>query len=459
MTSLKGKTLFVSGGSRGIGLAIALRAARDGANVAIAAKTAEPHPKLKGTIYTAADEVRAAGGKALPVLCDIRDEAQVIAAIDQTVAEFGGIDICVNNASAISLTNSQMTDMKRFDLMMGINTRGTFMVSKYCIPHLKKADNPHILMLSPPLDMKAKWFEHSTAYTMAKFGMSMCVLGLSGELKAAGIAVNALWPRTTIATAAVGNLLGGDAMMRASRTPEIMGDAAYVDLHQAVARIHRAVLHRRQGALCQRRARLRALSRRSLRAPDVGLLRARRRRAAAGRHRDRRCRRLAGCRSRAKRHASSGRGEIRVISRKLIAGVLGPDRIGRRPASSSAPIAPFASRPAWSPTMSARRPSSPGSIRKRCLRKPSDRDGIAPAALGSAISASIAPARPSMPRWLGCSAATRRFMKGSAACCCTDPSEPYLLKSDIDALKTPKAPPLLPEIAGADRGRAVRSRD
>jgi citronellol/citronellal dehydrogenase len=228
MTSLKGKTLFVSGVSRGIGLAIALRAARDGANVAIAAKTAEPHPKLQGTIYTAADDIRAAGGKALPILCDIRDEAQVIAAVDQTVAQFGGIDICVNNASAISLTDSQSTDMKRFDLMMGINTRGTFMVSKYCIPHLKKADNPHILMLSPPLDMKTKWFEHSTAYTMAKFGMSLCVLGLAGELKAAGVAVNALWPRTTIATAAVGNLLGGDAMMRASRTPEILADAAYM---------------------------------------------------------------------------------------------------------------------------------------------------------------------------------------------------------------------------------------
>jgi citronellol/citronellal dehydrogenase len=227
MASLKGKTLFISGGSRGIGLAIALRAARDGANVAIAAKTAEPHPKLKGTIYSAADEVRAAGGKALPVLCDIRDEAQVMAAIDKTVAEFGGIDICVNNASAISLTDSQKTDMKRFDLMMGINTRGTFMVSKYCIPHLKKAGNAHILMLSPPLDMKTKWFAHSTAYTMATFGMSMCVLGLAGELQRDGIAVNALWPRTTIATAAVGNLLGGDAMMRASRKPEIMGDAAY----------------------------------------------------------------------------------------------------------------------------------------------------------------------------------------------------------------------------------------
>jgi citronellol/citronellal dehydrogenase len=230
MTSLKGKTLFISGGSRGIGLAIALRAARDGANVAIAAKTAEPHPKLKGTIYTAAEEIRAAGGKALPILCDIREEAQVFNAVDKTVAEFGGIDICVNNASAISMTNSEMTDMKRFDLMIGINTRGTFMVSKYCIPHLKKADNPHILMLSPPLDMQAKWFEHSTAYTIAKFGMSMCVLGLSAELKSAGVAVNALWPRTTIATAAVGNLLGGEATMRASRTPEIVADAAHVIL-------------------------------------------------------------------------------------------------------------------------------------------------------------------------------------------------------------------------------------
>ncbi len=230
MASLQGKTLFITGASRGIGLAIALRAARDGANVAIAAKTTEPHPKLKGTIYTAAEEIVAAGGKALPLVCDIRDEAQVVDAIGKTVAEFGGIDICVNNASAISLTNSQATDMKRYDLMMGINTRGTFMVSKYCIPHLKKAANPHILMLSPPLDMKAKWFAASTAYTMAKFGMSMVALGLSGELKHAGVAVNALWPRTTIATAAVGNLLGGDAMIRASRAPEIMGDAAHAIL-------------------------------------------------------------------------------------------------------------------------------------------------------------------------------------------------------------------------------------
>ncbi|MDI2055097.1 NAD(P)-dependent oxidoreductase [Bradyrhizobium sp. Mp19] len=231
MTSLKGKTLFISGASRGIGLAIALRAARDGANVAIAAKTAEPHPKLEGTIYTAADEVRAAGGKAMPVLCDIRDEAQVVAAIEQTVAEFGGIDVCVNNASAISLTNSQATDMKRFDLMIGINTRGTFMVSKYCIPHLKKAENPHILMLSPPLDMKTKWFEHSTAYTMAKFGMSMCVLGLAGELKSAGVAVNASRrPSGLRKTNMSGNSLAHrTTWLRSdlSRTPEIMGDAAY----------------------------------------------------------------------------------------------------------------------------------------------------------------------------------------------------------------------------------------
>ena len=200
MTPLKGKTLFISGGSRGIGLAIALRAARDGANVVIAAKTTTPQPKLEGTIFTAAEQIRDAGGKALAVACDIRDEAQVAAAVDQAVAQFGGIDICINNASAISLSPVQTTDMKRFDLMMAINTRGTFLVSKTCIPHLKKAANPHILMLSPPLDMKTKWFAPSTAYTIAKYGMSMCVLGLAGELKRDGIAVNALWPRTTIAT-------------------------------------------------------------------------------------------------------------------------------------------------------------------------------------------------------------------------------------------------------------------
>jgi citronellol/citronellal dehydrogenase len=230
MTTLKGKTLFITGASRGIGLAIALRAARDGANIAVAAKTVEPHPRLQGTIYTAAEEIMGAGGQALPVVCDIRDEAQVVDAIEKTVAEFGGIDICVNNASAIRLADSQGTDMKRFDLMMDINTRGTFMVSKYCVPHLKKAENPHILMLSPPLDMRAKWFERATAYTISKYGMSMCVLGLSAELSRAGIAVNALWPRTTIATGAVSNLLGGEAVMRASRTPAIMGDAAHVIL-------------------------------------------------------------------------------------------------------------------------------------------------------------------------------------------------------------------------------------
>jgi citronellol/citronellal dehydrogenase len=233
MTSLKGKTLFITGASRGIGLAIALRAARDGANIAIAAKTVEPHPKLKGTIHSAAEEVMSAGGQALPIACDIRDEAQVIAAVEATVAEFGGIDACINNASAIRLTDFQGTDMRRFDLMMNVNTRGTFVVSKHCIPHLKKADNPHILMVSPPLDMRPKWFEHATAYSISKYGMSMCVLGLSAELKRAGIAVNALWPRTTIATAAVSNLLGGEAVMRASRMPEIMADAAHTILTRA----------------------------------------------------------------------------------------------------------------------------------------------------------------------------------------------------------------------------------
>ena len=230
MTSLKGKTLFITGGSRGIGLAIARRAAHDGANIAIAAKTTTPQPKLEGTIFTAAEEIEAAGGRALPLACDIRDEDQVLAAVAATVKEFGGIDICINNASAISLTPVQATEMKRFDLMMAINTRGTFLVSKSCIPHLKKASNPHILMLSPPLDMRTKWFAPSTAYTIAKYGMSMCVLGLAGELKADAIAVNALWPRTTIATAAVGNLLGGEAMIRASRKPEIVADAAHAIL-------------------------------------------------------------------------------------------------------------------------------------------------------------------------------------------------------------------------------------
>ena len=225
--SLQGRTLFITGASRGIGLAIALRAARDGANVAIAAKTDTPHPKLEGTIHTAAEAIERAGGKALPMVVDVRDEDAVRDALDQTAKKFGGIDIVVNNASAISLTNTADTEMKRYDLMHQINARGTFLVSKYAIPHLEKASNPHILMLSPPLDMAEKWFSPHLAYTMAKFGMSLCVLGLAGELRGRGIAVNALWPRTTIATAAIRNLLGGDALMRASRTPEIMADAAH----------------------------------------------------------------------------------------------------------------------------------------------------------------------------------------------------------------------------------------
>lgn len=223
--SLKGKTVFISGGSRGIGLAIALKAARDGANVTIAAKTAEPHPKLPGTVYTAAKEIVEAGGNALPVICDIRDEAQVAEAVEKTVAEFGGIDVCVNNASAIQLTGTLATDMKRYDLMHQINTRGTFLVSKMCIPHLKNAVNPHILNLAPPLDMEAKWFKNHVAYTMAKFGMSMCTLGMSAEFAQAGIAVNSLWPLTAIDTAAVRNLLGGETVAAMSRSPEIMADA------------------------------------------------------------------------------------------------------------------------------------------------------------------------------------------------------------------------------------------
>jgi citronellol/citronellal dehydrogenase len=228
--SLKNKTLFITGASRGIGLAIALRAARDGANVAVAAKTADPHPKLPGTIYSAAKEIEEAGGKALPLVVDVRDEANVAEAIERTAAKFGGIDICVNNASAIQLTPTTMTDMKRYDLMHQINTRGTFMVSKYCIPYLKKAANPHILNLSPPLDMSERWFSGHVAYTMAKYGMSMCVLGMAGELRPDGVAVNALWPRTGIATAAIRNALAGDEGMKMCRTVEIMADAAHVIL-------------------------------------------------------------------------------------------------------------------------------------------------------------------------------------------------------------------------------------
>jgi citronellol/citronellal dehydrogenase len=225
--SLRGKTLFITGASRGIGLAIGLRAARDGANVAIIAKTAEPNPKLPGTIYTAAKEIEEAGGKALPIMCDIRHEDQVAAAVAKTVETFGGIDILVNNASAINLTGTEMTDMKRYDLMHSINTRGTFLCSKLCVPHLKKAANPHVLNLSPPLNMETRWFQPHVAYTMAKFGMSMCVLGMAGEFKGK-IAFNALWPRTTIATSAIKNLLGGDAAMKGSRKPEIIADAAHI---------------------------------------------------------------------------------------------------------------------------------------------------------------------------------------------------------------------------------------
>jgi citronellol/citronellal dehydrogenase len=229
--SLQGKTFFITGGSRGIGLAIALRAAADGANIAIAAKTVEPHPKLEGTIHSAAAAIEKAGGKALPLAVDVREEAAVKAAIEETAAKFGGIDIVVNNASAIQLTPVAATDMRRYDLMQQINSRGTFMVSKYALPYLTKAANPHILMLSPPLDMQTKWFAPHTAYSMAKFGMSLVVLGLSGEQRGK-IAVNALWPRTTIATAAIKNLLGGDAIMRMSRKPDILAEAAYRIFHK-----------------------------------------------------------------------------------------------------------------------------------------------------------------------------------------------------------------------------------
>ena len=227
MASLKNKTIFMSGGSRGIGLAIALRAAADGANVVIAAKTADPHPKLPGTIFTAAAEIETAGGRALPVVCDIREEEQVADAVDRAIATFGGIDICINNASAIQLTPTNMTDMKRFDLMHQVNARGTFLVSKSCLPHLKQAQNPHILNLSPPLDMSPKWFGNHVAYTLAKYGMSMCTLGMAEEFSKSAIAVNSLWPLTAIDTAAVRNLLGGDAMAKMSRKPEIMADAAH----------------------------------------------------------------------------------------------------------------------------------------------------------------------------------------------------------------------------------------
>ncbi|NJN33381.1 MAG: NAD(P)-dependent oxidoreductase [Saprospiraceae bacterium] len=229
--SFSGKTVFITGASRGIGLAIGKRLAQEGANIVIAAKTDTPNPKLPGTIYSAAEEIEAAGGHALPVVCDIRFEESVQEAVNQAVTKFGGIDILINNASAISLTGTLHTEMKRYDLMHGINTRGTFLVSKTCLPHLLKAENPHVLNLSPPLSMKTVWFENHVAYTMAKFGMSMCVLGMSGEFKGK-VAFNALWPRTTIATAAVQNLLGGDEMIRRSRKPEVLSDAAFYILQR-----------------------------------------------------------------------------------------------------------------------------------------------------------------------------------------------------------------------------------
>ena len=220
----------MSGGSRGVGLEIAKALGKDGANVAILAKTTEPHPTLPGTIFTAADEIKEVGGNPLPIVCDIRFEDQVEAAVEETASKFGGIDICINNASAIQLTGTLQTDMKRYDLMNQINARGTFLVSKVCLPHLLKSDNPHILNLSPPLDMDPKWFGPHVAYTMAKFGMSLCVLGMAEEFKEEGVAVNALWPRTAVATAAIKNALGGDSIMNISRSPKIMADAAYVIL-------------------------------------------------------------------------------------------------------------------------------------------------------------------------------------------------------------------------------------
>ncbi len=235
MTSLQGKRAIISGGSRGIGLAIAKRLAAEGGRIAILAKTAEPHPKLPGTIYTAAEEIEAVGGKALPIVTDVRDENQVKSAVAQAAETFGGLDICINNASAISLTPTSKTEMKRFDLMFAVNVRATFMLSKECLPHLEKGEKPHILNISPPLDMQAKWFAPTVAYTMSKFGMSQCVLGMAGELKSKGIAVNALWPHSVIATAAISNVVAGHLAFPHCRKPDIMADAAAVILSKEAA--------------------------------------------------------------------------------------------------------------------------------------------------------------------------------------------------------------------------------
>lgn len=230
--SLEGRTLFITGGSRGIGLAIALRAARDGANVALLAKTAEPHPKLEGTVFTAAEEIEQAGGKALPIVGDVRDEASVAGAVAQAAERFGGIDVLVNNASAINLAGTESLEMKRYDLMQTINTRGTFVTSQKCIPHLRESGNAHALTLSPPLSLDPKWFKNHVGYTLSKFGMSMCTLAMAEEFREDGIAFNSLWPRTLVATAAVQNLLGGDAAMAASRKPEVVADSAYAILNR-----------------------------------------------------------------------------------------------------------------------------------------------------------------------------------------------------------------------------------
>ena len=225
--TLAGRTIFISGASRGIGLAIAVRAARDGANVALMAKTAEPHPRLDGTVHTAAETIEAAGGRALPIVGDVRDEQQVEAAVARAVDHFGGIDVCVNNASAIDLSGIEQLDMKRYDLMQDINVRGTYVVSRACVPHLRRGTNPHVLTLSPPISLEPRWLAPFTAYTVAKYSMSLVALGLAQELRDAGVASNTLWPRTLVATAAVNNLLGGEEAMRRSRTPAVYADAAH----------------------------------------------------------------------------------------------------------------------------------------------------------------------------------------------------------------------------------------
>jgi citronellol/citronellal dehydrogenase len=230
--SLSGKTLFITGASRGIGLAIALRAARDGANIAVAAKTAEPHAKLPGTIYTAAADIERAGGRALPLIVDVREEAAVLTAVRRCAETFGGIDVCINNASAINLARTERIEMRRYDLMQQVNVRGTFLTTRACLPYLKEAANPHVLTLSPPLNLEPQWFGAHLAYALAKYGMSLCMLGLAEEYRAAGVACNALWPRTTIATAAVEFALGGEPMLRRSRRPEIVADAACAILNR-----------------------------------------------------------------------------------------------------------------------------------------------------------------------------------------------------------------------------------